>query len=232
MGSSTSVFSAQTKLILAITAIVALLIAIGGLVFTIIYKRKVLAKYKNYDEEAEYEKLKIKNPNYGVILNDLKMHYRHPAPDFLVAFLTNSIYLNNFERAFIEDNSDYLTTSLASLAPQCQIELKKEDNFEQKRFYFEEQTKDLKIKEISEPTNKYDLIISFNQNLSVQKNIELYLPHLALQGMFMLFFNKIKEIKALSPYLKKMSLRHETIKFDQKNAILVAKDLQTELANN
>ncbi|ACF07124.1 Uncharacterised protein [Metamycoplasma arthritidis] len=229
---NSSILSPQTKLILAITGLISLVIAIGGLVFTLIYKKKVLAKYRNYDEEVELEKLKIKNPNYGVILNDLKVQYRYPVPDFLVAFLTNTIYLNNYETVFVEDNADYLATSLALMASQINLALKELENFESKRACLQDQTKDLAITTTNAPLNKYDFIISFKQDQSLESLIEFYLPHLALQGMLILFFNKIKEIKALNSYLKKVSLRYETINFGQKNAILLAKDLKTEIAKN
>ena len=96
---NSSIFSSSNKILnnnarigLAISAGIAIFIAVIGLIITLIYKRKLKNKYISPDEEIEIEKLKIKNPNYGIILEGIKKFYNDYSSDFLVNY---KIYLYN-----------------------------------------------------------------------------------------------------------------------------------------
>ena len=67
-----SILSPQVKLGLGISAAVALIIALIGVVLTFWYKKKLQKKFYSPDEIVEFEKLKITNPNYGIVLEGIK----------------------------------------------------------------------------------------------------------------------------------------------------------------
>ncbi|WP_412031416.1 BC85_0335 family putative methyltransferase [Metamycoplasma buccale] len=225
-----SILSNSTKLILGISGIVAFFIAVIGLIITLVYRKKIINKYVNHDEAIELEKLKIKNPNYGIVLTGLKKHYKNvDIADFFVAFLVNSIYLNDYHSIYIESNSDYLALSLANLSMQL-VDYKKNLNFESNINILKDAINTSLINEVSQIDKAYDMMIFLNDFTNLENKITNSLPYLNNKGMIIIEFDTIKTIKNLKSFFSTNKLKYETIKFDHKNVILLAKDIKEELA--
>ena len=247
---NSSIFSSSNKILnnnarigLAISAGIAIFISIIGLIITLIYKRKLKNKYISPDEEIEIEKLKIKNPNYGIILDGIKKFYNDYSSDFLVAFLVNTIYLNDYKNIYINEN-DYLAISFANLCISSKTFLEPSNKFEPK--YVQIKSENLeKINNLSsyELLNKntlnskkmfdYDIYIIMNQALSFKETLEKYVSSLNDKKMLIISYQNLKDIINEKEYLKNNNIKYETINFDNKNVILLAKEnLKSKFINN
>lgn len=248
---NSSIFSSSNKILnnnarigLAISAGIAIFISIIGLIITLIYKRKLKNKYISPDEEIEIEKLKIKNPNYGIILDGIKKFYNDYSSDFLVAFLVNTIYLNDYKNIYINDDDDYLAISCANLCISSKTFLEPSNKFEPK--YMQIKSENLeKINNLSsyELLNKntlnskkmfdYDIYIIMNQALSFKETLEKYVSSLNDKKMLIISYQNLKDIINEKEYLKNNNIKYETINFDNKNVILLAKEnLKSKFINN
>ena len=248
---NSSIFSSSNKILnnnarigLAISEGIAIFISIIGLIITLIYKRKLKNKYISPDEEIEIEKLKIKNPNYGIILDGIKKFYNDYSSDFLVAFLVNTIYLNDYKNIYINDENDYLAISFANLCISSKTFLEPSNKFEPK--YVQIKSENLeKINNLSsyELLNKntlnskkmfdYDIYIIMNQALSFKETLEKYVSSLNDKKMLIISYQNLKDIINEKEYLKNNNIKYETINFDNKNVILLAKEnLKSKFINN
>ncbi|AWX69711.1 BC85_0335 family putative methyltransferase [[Mycoplasma] anseris] len=215
-----SSLSDKTRLILLITGIIALVIAIVGVVVTLLIRKKMLKKYLILDELNEIKKLKYINPNYGMVLDGIKKEYQNIDGDFFVAFLVNCVYLNKFNRIYVEDDSDYLAISISELT--------------QKPVYINNNVKEshfLTLKPILQSTNlitnsaikDWDLLV-INNNNDFINSIKQNKDFLNDNGMMVLVFNQIKEIKEQKLLISELGFRYETLKIKNKNVILLAKN--------
>lgn len=242
--STEKILNDKVRIGLAISAGVAIFIAIIGLIITLIYKRKLKNKYISPNEEIEIEKLKIKNPNYGIILEGIKKNYNDCASDFLVAFLVNTIYLNDYKNIYINDENDYLAISFANLCISSKTFLEPSNNFEPK--YMKIKSENLeKINNLSsyELLNKntldskkmsdYDIYIIMDQTLNFKETLEKYVLFLNDKKMLIISYQNLKDIINEKEYLKNNNIKYETINFDNKNVILLAKDnLKSKFIDN
>ena len=229
VSSHNSLLSDKVKIGLAISAGVAIFIAIIGLIFTLIYKKRIKNKYITPDEQIELEKLKIKNPNYGIVLNGIKKYYENLPSDFLVAFLVNTIYLNDYKNIFIVDQDDYLTISISnlcnlvpSLIPTQNLEKLKYDEISNVEVSLKISKYNITNNEDKNPKN--DMYIIMDETLNFNDILNIYIPLLNNREMLVISYQNLNDILAKKEYFKNNNIKYETINFDNKNVILLAKD--------
>lgn len=222
-----SILSPQVKLGLGISAAVALIIALIGVVLTFWYKKKLQKKFYSPDEIVEFEKLKITNPNYGIVLEGIKKYYDVIWPDFFIAFCVNTIYLNKYSNIYVEDENDYLSISLAALSYQnVKQHIANKNNIKLQQIIKEKQisAKDFKISDQEIAKNeRFDFILNL-KTISLPQSIDTFLPYLSDNGILLLNFFDLKQIKASKEFFEKQNLKYETLKFGNKNVILLAKN--------
>ncbi|MBN0970935.1 BC85_0335 family putative methyltransferase [Mycoplasma phocoeninasale] len=226
--SKSSSLSPQLRTGLAISMIVVLIIAIAILIATLVIKKRLVKKITNPDEQAELAKLKIKNPNYGIVLNGIKKYYENAiANDFFVAFLINTIYLNKYQNILINDKNDYLAISSAALASSNVLY----DNSGNKNLIkYQEIVKEfpdlseLKLSYELPNEKKYDLIFSADKSLKIEDHLEKYLQFLADKGMMIIAIGNYDETKAAKAILKDYQLRYENLKFGNEKVLILAHD--------
>lgn len=79
-------------------------------------QKKILKKHYLLDNEKQLKAFAAKNPNYGIVLEGIKKYYSTPLfDDLLVAFLVNTIFINNYQSIYLLDKNDYLAISLSIL---------------------------------------------------------------------------------------------------------------------
>ncbi|AXE60863.1 hypothetical protein DA803_02045 [[Mycoplasma] phocae] len=224
-GKSSSL-SPQVRTALAISMVVVLIIAIVILIATLVIKKRISKKMINPEEQVEIAKLRVKNPNYGVVLNGIKKYYdNNIINDFFVAFLINTIYLNKYQNVLINDQNDYLAISSAALASSnvfC-------DNSHQKYLSKYDEIKNefpdlstIKLTYGISQKQDYDLIFSSNENFSIEQHLQKYLKFLNQKGMMIISVNSFEQIKLSKPILTSYKLRYENLKFANEKVLILA----------
>ncbi len=177
-------------------------------------------------------------------MEGIKKFYNDYSSDFLVAFLVNTIYLNDYKNIYINDNDDYLAISCANLCISSKTFLEPSNKFEPK--YIQIKSENLeKINNLSsyELLNKntldskkmfdYDIYIIMNQALSFKETLEKYVSFLNEKKMLIISYQNLKNIINEKEYLKNNNIKYETINFDNKNVILLAKEnLKSKFIDN
>ncbi|TPE57528.1 hypothetical protein FJO69_01170 [[Mycoplasma] falconis] len=221
----TSKLSDETRKGLWISLAVVLTFAIIMLIVTFVLKNKYSKKIVSKDEQIELSKLREKNPNYGVVLDGIKKYYKKTVNDHMIAYLVNTIYLNNYESILVSDNNDYVGISLANLANRKTI-IDSQTLFRNNKEEILKEFPDLDFKNVFyQPANQTsDLIVSLNEDLSIKNQIDKFLPLLSDNGILIISFDHIKSFKQDKNYLFEKNVRYETAKFGFKNIILIAKN--------
>ncbi|ENY53721.1 BC85_0335 family putative methyltransferase [Metamycoplasma alkalescens] len=223
---NTSKLSPNTRIGLIISIFVALGIAIIVLVLSLWYKKRVSKKYLLLNEETEIAKLREKNPNFGIVLDGIKNFYQDSLNDFFTCFVINTIYLNDYEKIYLENNNNYLALSITNLA-------KKEVSWNGKEDFnlnneLKNQFPDLDfslIKNVDELNDFADLIVLLDlKNQDLKEVIAKKIPFLKDSGMMIIENNKQEKIKKIQEIARFFDLRYETLKFKNKNVILLAKN--------
>ncbi|AZZ65216.1 hypothetical protein DMC14_000090 [Metamycoplasma phocicerebrale] len=221
----TSKISPKTRLGLIISIVLVLLIAIIVLILSFWYKKKAIKKYLSPIEQEEINKLKINNPNYGVVLNGIQPLYKDYINDFLTCFLINTIYINKYKKVYLESDNDYLAISIANLVNGIDVEYNgyfdkkiREDIIEKyPELNFEN------IKTVSKSQNVNDFMLFFKEESNIKNIIDNKLNLLSDKGMAIVLIKNFKSIKNYKNLLKEYDLRYETLKFKNKSVILLAK---------
>ncbi|AWX42746.1 Uncharacterised protein [Metamycoplasma cloacale] len=212
-----SKISDSLRLGLIISIGIALTIALIAIILTLVYKRKMMNKHLMVDEQTQYDKLKLINPNYGIVLNGIKPSYKNVDNDFYIAFLTNCIYLNKSSKILVHDNNDYLANSLMVLGNR-DIYINHDMSLIDLKMYNIDTSHKL-INEIPNFLN-YDLLI-FNKKLD-DNQLKDYLKTMHLKSMLVLTLDSKSEIKRYVQLATNLNLRYETQKFKNKIVILLA----------
>lgn len=230
---NSSKLSPQVRTGLIISIVIVLTIAIIILVLSFLYKKKVTKKYFSPKEELEIQKIKEKNPNYGIVLHGIKKYYQNDLNDFFVCFITNTIYLNDYKNIYIDDLDNYLALSIINLA-NTKVFLKgdidKKINDKLANEFPELNFSDLNS--VSELNKNYDLQIILNENYDPLDLINKHTSFLNENGILIVSYNNKNKLKILKDEAKKYNLRYETLKFKNKSVILLAKNIIKEMLNN
>ncbi|ENY68501.1 Hypothetical protein, predicted transmembrane protein [Metamycoplasma auris 15026] len=221
-----SKLSPNVRLGLLISLFVGLSIAIIVLILSFIYKKRMTKKYILPNQEEEIAKLKERNPNYGIVLDGIKKFYTHSIDDFFTCFLINTIYLNNYQNIYLEDKNNYLALSLANLTKKeihwngiIDLELNKKIQLEFQELDF------LAIKNTKKLNFIAQLIILLNNNNdTLNEKIKKHIDFLASDGILIIENNQNLKIKKIKEVALSFNLRYETLKFKNKNVILLAKN--------
>lgn len=70
---------------------------------------------------------------------------------------------------------------------------------------------------------RFDFILNL-KTISLLQSIDTFLPYLSDNGILLLNFFDLKQIKASKEFFEKQNLKYETLKFGNKNVILLAKN--------
>ena len=204
-----SIFSANTKLGLIISVVVVFILMCVILLITILARRHFLKSTITSSEERELQNLKTKNPNYGIVLSGIKKYYDNVLGDHLIAFLINTIYLNNFLSVSLIEKNDYASISIAALS-MANVYSKNQYLIQKQGSNIQNENTDLdlsRLNYVDEIYNPSDMIIS-----------------LCDRGMLIVSFKTIKDFKNQKNVILDNNLRYETVKISNKNVILLAKN--------
>ncbi|RMA79081.1 hypothetical protein JN00_0128 [Metamycoplasma subdolum] len=221
-----SSLSIKARIGLAISVLVVLVIIVIAFIVFWRLKKKVLSKYRSLNYEEEKLKLQRINPNFGIILEELKVKSKSSLDDFLVTFLVNNVYLNNFKSIYLSTQDEYLAISLAVLTNRdINFETTETKEYDLQSFGKQVESKINPININNNSKGNFDYLINFDLNKSITEKVEEVLPFLDDQGMMVIDFEKTKEFKESKEFLTQNNLRYETIKFNKNCVILLAKDL-------
>ena len=79
----------------------------------------------------------------------------------------------------------------------------------------------------------YDIYIIMNEALSFKETLEKYVSSLNDKKMLIISYQNLKDIINEKEYLKNNNIKYETINFDNKNVILLAKEnLKSKFIDN
>ncbi|RBI34310.1 BC85_0335 family putative methyltransferase [Metamycoplasma hominis] len=221
-----SIFSANTKLGLIISVVVVFILMCVILLITILARRHFLKSTITSSEERELQNLKTKNPNYGIVLSGIKKYYDNVLGDHLIAFLINTIYLNNFLNVSLIEKNDYASISIAALS-MANVYSKNQYLIQKQGSNIQNENQDLDLFRLNyadEIYNPSDMIISLCDDLSIEQQINSNLPYLSDRGMLIVSFKTIKDFKNQKNVILDNNLRYETVKISNKNVILLAKN--------
>lgn len=216
----------KLKLILGISALIVLVVIVVTFFITVAIRKKILKKHYLLDNEKQLQAFAAKNPNYGIVLEGIKKYYSTPlVDDLLVAFLVNTIFVNKYQSIYLLDKNDYLAISLSILLSK-DVNLEKNKNFESKLTEIKNNTEidlsNLNIKDtILDEKQKYDILISLSDYSNIIDIVNKYLNNFNSNTMLVLEYNSLKDIKELKNI---ENIRYETISFNKRNFILLAKD--------
>ncbi|WP_373439223.1 BC85_0335 family putative methyltransferase [Metamycoplasma equirhinis] len=226
---SGSKLSQKVRLALIISVVCALIIAFTVFAITLLFKKKYTAKFINPKEESELAKLKLENPNYGIVLTGIKKFYTATEDDFFVAFIINSIYLNKYTNILSNTRADYLPISISTLANNCTVNIL-DSNLKEKKIDFVKteienlDEKNLKYIRQIVSDKKYDMIVSLDKTVSISNNILNFKEYLSDKGMLIINMNNLRELKEQKNAILANNFRYETIKFHHENVIILAKN--------
>ncbi|MDC8900283.1 BC85_0335 family putative methyltransferase [Metamycoplasma hyosynoviae] len=228
----------NVKIGLGISSLVVIILIIVVLIVMHFLKKKIHKQYFSVDGKLELEKLKIKNPSYGIILTGLKKYYDTPLNDTLVAFSTNTICLNDYKTILLYDVNSYLANSISILL-ETSVNLVKLPNYIENQKFSEEDEKLINskssvIKQNQDEilTKTFDLILYLNKTTeNLQQIISNSLSQMKEKSMLLVSFDKFNEVKEIKNFLIQNNLKYETQNFEGKNIIIIANAQQPTETN-
>lgn len=144
----------------------------------------------------------------------------------MIAFLINTIYLNNFLNVSLIEKNDYASISIAALS-MANVYSKNQYLIQKQGSNIQNENQDLDLSRLNyadEIYNPSDMIISLCDDLSIEQQINSNLPYLSDRGMLIVSFKTIKDFKNQKNVILDNNLRYETVKISNKNVILLAKN--------
>ncbi|PZV99797.1 BC85_0335 family putative methyltransferase [Metamycoplasma auris] len=223
--SANSKISPNLRLGLIISIFVALSIAIIVLILSFIYKKRAIKKFISPIEENEIAKLKERNPNFGIVLDGIKKFYTDLSDDFFTCFVINTIYLNNYQNIYLEDSNNYLGLSISNLTKKNVHWNGKEDLSLNKKIKESFPEIDfLLLKKIDKLNFVADLVILLDTKTDLNDNIARSVNYLSSNGILIIENNQNYKAKFIKQVAMSFNLRYETLKFKNKNVILLAKN--------
>ncbi|TPR54368.1 BC85_0335 family putative methyltransferase [Metamycoplasma neophronis] len=226
---ASSKISDGARIGLIASVVVIMAIAIGIVIASFLLRRKYMNQMLTPEEKVQLEKLKIENPNYGIVLSGIQDLYKHQViADYLMTYIINTIYLNKYQNIMVIDNDDYAAISIASLSYRNVYALEADD-YEKHYDKITQDNPTLDLSKLQYINNfsqdiKFDLMLWINHQIDVKSYLSLYLDKLNDNGMIILEYTNKKELELYKPIFASYNLRYEPSHFKHKNVVFLAKN--------